>query len=115
MQYRNLEVYKEAEALADELIDVGQQKFPVYEFNDQILRAGLSVMLNIAEGSNTLGLRHRANFYSIARGSVAECNSFLDLCARRQWIAPDLHASLTSRCDKISAMLFALIRNCHTR
>jgi four helix bundle protein len=46
---------------------------------DQLSRASLSVVNNLAEGSAKATPKDRANFYSIALGSFRECQAMLDL------------------------------------
>lgn len=50
------------------------------ELRDQLKRAGMSVPLNIAEGSGKPAAADRARFYAIARGSAMECGALLDVC-----------------------------------
>ncbi len=45
---------------------------------DQLERASLSVVLNIAEGAGRRAPRDKARFYSIARGSANESVALLD-------------------------------------
>jgi len=50
---------------------------------DQLDRASISIVLNLAEGLARRARREKAHLYSIARGSAAECAAALDLAARR--------------------------------
>jgi four helix bundle protein len=47
---------------------------------DQLRRASVPILLNIAEGSGKVGLVDKAKFYGIARGSSMECGAALDAC-----------------------------------
>jgi four helix bundle protein len=44
---------------------------------NQLGRAGLSIMLNIAEGSAKYSSKDRRNYFITARGSVFECCSIV--------------------------------------
>ncbi len=56
----------------------------VAETLDQLDRASLSVLLNIAEGNGRRGSQQRVRFFDDARGSATECAACLDaLMAKR--------------------------------
>jgi four helix bundle protein len=50
---------------------------------NQLERASVSIVLNIAEGTGRRSPQDKSRFYSIARGSATECAAILDLL--RQW------------------------------
>jgi four helix bundle protein len=54
---------------------------------DQLERAALSVVLNIAEGGGRRSRRDKARFYTIARGSATEVAALMDVLERRH-LAP---------------------------
>jgi four helix bundle protein len=54
------------------------------ETSDQLDRASLSILLNIAEGNGKNQPRSRANFFAIARGSATECAACLDALAAKR-------------------------------
>ena len=47
---------------------------------DQLNRAALSIVTNVAEGSGEFAPAEKARFYRIAARSVAECAALLDVC-----------------------------------
>ena len=49
----------------------------------QLDRASVSIVLNIAEGAGRRSPQDKARFYSIARGSATECAAVLDLLRQR--------------------------------
>ena len=76
--YETLEVYKKAYR-ANQCIYrllTENKTIPNYVRN-QLGRASLSIMLNIAEGSGKFTDKDRRNFYVTARGSTFECASII--------------------------------------
>lgn len=55
---------------------------------DQLERASLSVVLNIAEAGGRHSRRDKARFYAIARGSATEVAALLDVLALRRLAPP---------------------------
>jgi len=58
---------------------------------DQLDRASVSIVLNIAEGAGRRSLRDKAHFFTIARGSATECAAVLDLLLARGLVSPADH------------------------
>ncbi len=78
---------------------------------DQLKRASLSIMLNIAEGSGRFTKADRSNFFIIARGSVYECVAVLDFLSEQNIMEKTMYQSMYSQAEELSKMLFALIKN----
>ena len=55
---------------------------------DQLERASLGVILNIAEGGGRRSRRDKARFYTMARGSATEVAALLDVLAMRKLASP---------------------------
>jgi four helix bundle protein len=49
-------------------------------FADQLLRASVSITLNIAEGAGEFAKNEKIRFYRMARRSATECAAILDIC-----------------------------------
>jgi four helix bundle protein len=78
--------------------------------NDQLRRASLSIMLNIAEGSSRFTNPDRRHFMIIARGSVFECAALLEFLQENHGLETKRFESEFNRLDEISRMLFSLIK-----
>jgi four helix bundle protein len=82
-QFEKLEIWQNARLLSVKIYDhFGQIKD--YGFKDQICRASISVMNNIAEGFERNSYKEFKHFLQIAKGSAGEVRSML-------WIANDLN------------------------
>ena len=110
--FENLEVYKKAKAfnaivgkiiLTNPSLD-GTTK-------NQLRRASLSIVLNIAEGTSRFSKADRKNCCVVARGSVFEYVAIFDILKDDGVLPIDLYENLYKQAGEISKMLFAMIRN----
>jgi len=82
-----------------------------YGFRDQIQRATLSVMNNIAEGFDRKGNKEFAHFLFIAKGSCAEVRSMLYLAEDLKYSKVERIRALILMSEDLSRMLGGLIRS----
>ena len=75
---------------------------------DQLDRASVSIVLNIAEGSGRFAPADKAHFYVIARGSALECLAALSLVAARTPMSPSVYRRSRSLLMRVIAMLTRL-------
>ena len=110
--FENLEVYKKAKAfnsiIRNSILIPGTLDAAT---KNQLRRAALSIVLNIAEGTSRFSKPDRRNFCVIARGSVFECVAIFDMLKDDNQLSIDLFRNLYSQSEEISKMLFAMIRN----
>jgi len=71
----------------------------------QLIRAAGSVPANIAEGYGRFSQAAYRSHLSVARGSLFEAESWIDLLARRGYISPDTETQLIEECAEIGKML----------
>jgi four helix bundle protein len=87
LDHENLDVYRcAAEFLALALRVAGSLPRGEAELRDQLKRAAISIVLNIAEGSGKPTAADRARFHAIARGSAMECGALIDVYLIAGWI-----------------------------
>ena len=79
-----------------------------YGLRDQVRRAAVSVMSNIAEGFGRYSRSEFRHFLSVARGSVSEVRCQLYLARELRYIEQPDHDRLHELCLEISRMLAAL-------
>ena len=81
-----------------------------YAFRDQIQRAAVSIMNNIAEGYERKGNKEFRKFLYIAKGSCGEVRSMLYLSFRLKYVQKDKFNLLSNECMIISRMLSNFIK-----
>lgn len=81
-----------------------------YAFRDQIQRAAVSIMNNIAEGYERKSNKEFRKFLYIAKGSCGEARSMLYLASRLKYIQKDKFDLLLNECLIISRMLSNFIK-----
>lgn len=85
-----------------------------YAFKDQIQRASISIMNNIAEGFERKGNKELKQFLFIAKGSAGEVRSMLDVALELQYVNETEYTMIRSECELISKMLSAFIKTLRT-
>ncbi len=81
-----------------------------YGFKDQIQRASVSIMNNIAEGFERKGDRELSHFLFIAKGSCGEVRSMLYLALELKYISENDFQNMYNEAVEISKMLSGFIK-----
>lgn len=81
-----------------------------FGLRDQIRRASVSIMANIAEGHGRKSNQEFANFLNIARGSAHEVQSHLHIAVGLGYLAKDDFERLYASISEISKMTFSLAK-----
>jgi four helix bundle protein len=108
--FRDLWVWQSAMDLAAAIYEL-TGSFPQSEtfgLSSQIQRAAASVAANIAEGHARRNLREYLHFLSIARGSLAEVETYLELVVRLAYASPERVQQLLDLAASVSRQLVAL-------
>ena len=111
--FEKLVVYQKALGLVKEVLFwLGQTRGVDEVLSKQLKRASTSILFNIAEGTGRLALADKKHFYTIARGSVFETASILQLLSAMDKLDPTASKKQQETLVEISKMLLALIRSC---
>jgi len=105
--YRDLEVWRLAMDLAEAVSRLVHDfpKAEEYRLTSQLVRSAISVPANFAEGNARASPRDHARFVAIARGSLAETETFLMLARRPAIAQPGAVDPVLSLADRVGRML----------
>ena len=109
--FRNLEVYKKAKEFHLDSIKLLESIKPTNYEKDQLGRASMSIVLNIAEGSGKFSKPDRRSFYVIARASAFDSVAILDILHDKEKLSLNDLNTLLLKADEPSRMLYAKIKN----
>lgn len=109
-RFEDLEVWQIARDLSVEIyrITQGGGFYRDFGLRDQIRRAAVSVMSNIAEGFDRYSRAEFKQFLSIARGSASEVRSQLHLALALGYISQEQFDHLSEVCWRVARMLGSL-------
>ena len=111
--FENLQVYKLAEKLADEIWDiVGDWKpFPRSTIGVQLVRAADSIGANIAEGTGRGSFPDNRRFVKMARGSLNETQHWLRRAYKWSLLTQEQVARLKPIIDEFAPKLNAYLKS----
>jgi len=112
--YENLEVWQKAINWASEiisLINVLETNRKHFRLIEQLESACSSVAMNIAEGKGRYSKKEFVKFLYIARGSLYETITLLEIYLKQNWIGRDKFMQIKEMGKEIAKMLNALIKS----
>jgi four helix bundle protein len=116
-RFEDLLAWQEARVLTREIYAMGS-KSPLnrdFGLRDQLQRAAVSGMSNIAEGFERIDRGEKIDFMNIARASCAEVKSLLYVCLDHHCLDGTTVESFQARCTRISRLVSGLIRSVSNR
>jgi four helix bundle protein len=112
--FEELQVYQKALEFSVSVID-GIDSFDTprnhYRLIEQLEASCTSVPMNIAEGRGRYSKKEYARFLYIARGSLFETITMLQIFKKKEWIKSDDFKELYGFAEEISKMLSGLIKS----
>ena len=108
--FEGLRVWQQSRTFVNDIYDI-MEEVKDYGFRDQIQRAAVSIMNNIAEGAESGSDAKFVNFLQISRGSCSEVRSMLYLCVDRHVIDQETFDRLKAEAVSISNQLYRLIES----
>jgi four helix bundle protein len=109
-KFEEIQAWKKAREVTLRIYDISQDGGFAKDFGlkDQIRRASVSIMANIAEGHGRRTNAEFANFLNLARGSTAEVQSHLHIAHGLGYISQPDFDDLYQQLTEISRMTLSL-------
>jgi len=110
--FKDLIVWQKSLEFANEVIDLAEKMNTErrhYRLIEQLEAASTSIAMNIAEGKGRSSRKEFRHFLFIARGSLYETVTLLEMFKLRNWIELDQFAVLEEKSIEIAKMLNSLI------
>jgi four helix bundle protein len=113
MRFEELQAWKKARELTNAVYSLCREKPLSADFGlrDQIQRAAVSAMSNIAEGFERQGKQEKWHFYNIAKGSAGEVRSLTYVILDNNLAPCDAVLSLQSLASEVGAIIYGLMRS----
>ena len=111
--FRDLLVWQKAMDLATEIYRL-TRLFPadeLYGLTSQLRRSSVSIPSNIAEGQGRTGTKEFLQFLSIARGSVCELQTQLEIARRVGLAEPAMLDAAMESAHEVGKLLYLLARS----
>ena len=108
-KFQNLHVYHDGLLFVDKIYSI-IERWPINErfgLVDQLRRAAVSIVLNIAEGSSRTK-KDFGHFLDISRGSCYECVAILTIACSRKYITNQIYNALCNDLERLSRSLGGL-------
>lgn len=110
--FTDLIVWKDGHQLVLDIYKT-TKNFPdneIFGLTSQLRRAVVSFTSNIAEGFSRYSYKEKAQFYSVALGSLTECQNQLLIARDLSYISKDGFDKLANTTIKLSKMINGLIK-----
>ena len=112
LNHKNLDVWQLSIAFTTKIYNL-TKSFPnseVYGLTSQLRRAAVSVSSNIAEGAARKSRTERIRFFEIARSSIVEIDTQLEISTKLNLVKQNELEDLDKDINRIFAMLSQLIK-----
>lgn len=106
--FEDIQIWKDAKTLAIEIYSIDFKKD--FGFKDQIQRASVSVLSNIAKGFERGSNKDFIKFLFYSKGSVGEIRSLISLASDLKYIDETLSHRLFQHCLNLSKQISNFIK-----
>jgi four helix bundle protein len=111
-KFEEIESWKAARELTSKIYSItSKDKFSKdYGLRDQIQRASVSIMSNIAEGFDSRSNKSFINFLNYSYRSTSEVQSLLYVALDLKYLSKEIFVKLFAETDKIQGLIGGLIK-----
>ncbi|PYL01559.1 MAG: four helix bundle protein [Verrucomicrobia bacterium] len=115
--FENSEAWKKARMLTDEVYALCRREPLSKDFGlrDQLQRAAVSVMNNVAEGWESLHVAEKRQAYNVARRSCGEVRSMSYVLLDNKFVTDAEQQKLLTSCIQTGKLVSGLIRSLDNR
>lgn len=113
LKHKKLDVWKLGIKLTTDIYALTNHfpKHEQYSLTSQLRRAAVSIPSNIAEGASRLSAKERKRFYEIARSSLVEIDTQLEIAKKLNYPENGQLNEVEDKLEHCFAMLSNLIKN----
>jgi four helix bundle protein len=111
-RFEDIQAWREARFLTNLIYNICKQNLFSKDFGlrDQIRRASISIMANIAEGFDTQSDIEFIKFLNYSKRSASEVQSHLYTALDQEYISSDKFTEIYEKCRDIKRLIGGLIR-----
>jgi len=113
MRFEDLQAWQRARELTNAVYQLCRQKPLAMDFGlrDQIQRAAVSSMNNVAEGFERQGKQEKWHFYNIAKGSTGEVRSLTYVVLDNNLARTEEANAIQKLASETGALIYGLMRS----
>ena len=114
LSFKDLVVWQKSIVFANRIIDIAENLATTkrhFRIIEQLEAAATSVSMNIAEGKGRYSKKEYSHFLIIARGSLYETMTLLEIFKLRDWISNEEYEGLTTQSIEIAKMINGINKN----
>ena len=111
--FENLKVYQKSLDFIDEIFSVVKTLPKEYRYSlaDNLIRAGLSIANNLAEGNGKKSKKEKNRYFGTSLDSTKECISVFNVFRRQNLIDQSSYRKIRAGGREITSMLWGLINS----
>jgi four helix bundle protein len=115
--FEDLDAWKSARELTNVVYALCRREPLSRDFGltDQLRRAAVSIMNNLAEGWESFHAAEKTQFYNIARRSCGEVRSMSYVLLDNPFVSESEHRDLLNRCIRTGQLISGLMRSLKSR